>query len=361
MVHVQRREQLAVRFMKRKIVTILGSTALTISACGDPSAIDVERGSSAAKSAPVEQEQTATSSPTNGTALAVGSEVTSERLLEGESAYRRVMESQQGTAQQLRDVAYLDYATNQLASQSCMSSAGFDYTIPPMEAEYAGWVQTPMPLEHVALMPLDGNTLPGGPWAAAERMYMSAVSVQRANASINPGFTELSADDKNEYVVALQTCVDAIDASARPSDPSLDVAIHEFLRSIEEDKIVSSSVAQYPQCMEDFGFEVGDPAELYSLLDTEYQRQYSEQFARDPGIELESMIFDRQMIADADAADADCRREAHGLAIGLLVERLPDFLAEHDEALSDLSTAWQAVSEEAAALETQSSLPRCCE
>jgi len=272
--------------------------------------------------------------------------LTEQEALSAEASLVALESAVNGSADQLRAVEQLQYLGFQSRIQTCMQAQGFSYTPPPPPRGTLGWITKPFAGGFDALAPADDGVTRGGMFTADWRWEQTVLELAEQDSIPNPGFTSLTSDeDRDAYTDVGDACggtsAPPVDT---PSNPDALEAVYGFFGEIENDDRVTSLMKGYPDCMSGNGFDVTNRQEVRDLLDALYMDP--ETGFGYPLDDIERVDAARLTQVRAAEADADCRSDAHAVALALFAERYDQFIAEFGSHVDEQASAWDAIVEQ---------------
>lgn len=289
-----------------------------------------------------------------------GSESPSPTIEEAERLYDEISQGIKGTQAQTDAVAVLEHVGFQGLIIECMAEKGFtyiaepDFKVPSPTIRFAGHVLDPVDAESV-----EGDAL--GLNAALEGLAEQA----RAGNPIDRRVTgEAPARPEHEvdgWDAAVRGCVpsqEEVDEQVAHPPYDEDFGLDALVYGVLEEEPVSSAAAGYEDCIDAAGWPAHDHYALVRQVLAPFEALMIEAL-EDVTPEERAAAVDRvvdsaewreldEQRADAAAADADCRREAHTLAFTALLPLLEDFQEEHRDGIEQRRAAWADVEERAA-------------
>jgi hypothetical protein len=169
----------------------------------------------------------------------------------------------------------------------------------------------------------------------------------------NPGFTNLSADEQEQYSRQLDACVprdSGYMSAGRPSSAADQRLEDQFLALIGRaagDAGVVKEISGYPACMSAQGFDVTDREGLRALMWTELGAALQKEGLEAPVKNTPAWAAATKREEAAVAADAQCRQRAHAAAIAVISADLAAFETTNRAALATASSHWHDLNERA--------------
>lgn len=289
------------------------------------------------------------------------SESPSATIEEAERLYDEISQGIKGTQAQTDAVSYLEgHVAFQGLIIECMADQGFTYIAEP-------GFRVPSPISRFAghiLDPVDAESLEADALGLDAALAGLAEQARAGNPIDRRATGEAPARPEHEvegWQAAVGGCVptsEELDAWVDHPPYDEDLGFEALVYGVLEGEPVARAAAGYADCVDGAGWDAHDHYALVRQVLRPFETLMIEAL-EDVSPEERAAEVDRvvasaewseldQQRADAAAADADCRREAHTLAFTALRQPLEDFQEEHRAGIEERRAAWADVEERAA-------------
>jgi hypothetical protein len=255
----------------------------------------------------------------------------------------------EGDLEDRRATELLIYVAYQRPIRDCMAKAGFSYTPPGFENPSAHWPSVRPLSEYDELVPTDAEHVTSRGLYVAEDLANIPAATRT-----NPGYTTLDAAGKAAYDRQVDQCQPQASTYQDIGRPALSAtlfgALDLLIGSVVQTPQVKALSAGYAGCMAGKGLAAANREELTSSVRKAFEALVDVGSGR---LATASPQFAAAKAEEQRAAqaDADCRRTAHELLLGLLQPKLVQFESDHATELEQLAADWADVRATAAAVE----------
>jgi hypothetical protein len=232
--------------------------------------------------------------------------------------------------------------------RTCVAAAGLTYYPPPFVNVYAGMQDSDLTIGFAGtgwLAPISTESF------GVATAHLRLTAAQPNDDSTPADYQRLSEADKDKYQQAVDSCAaqPPTQANVAAGAAELITGLDDALAAVTARAPVKDMTGRYPKCMKEAGFsDVGDPAALADTLSRDLpDRQAMPLDGRPAAPAWEAVVAAERKAA---RADAQCRRDIYGAAMGSVGPDLDKFESDHAAEITAVRGRWVAIVAEAAKL-----------
>jgi len=238
-------------------------------------------------------------------------------------------------------LTYLDY---QEPLRECVAGDGHEYRPPPFVSLFGSRVEvaTPDTFHAFADIPTGDELIPS---------VQDDVRFAAEEARSKSGWVERGAPSM-PYLDSVTRCAETVH-SRSPAWPVADAELESrfwaLMAVVAEQPEVLRASAEYPDCMKQHGFAVGDQVDLYIAVHNAYVDFAVDYVTPSSTKQPAGAEWEAAVAFEAKAATADrlCRRPVFDLATDKISPELPGFLADNALALDEARGFWSDLQDRA--------------